>query len=150
MKFNDATQKILEELFKQDNLRMHISKIEKLGPKKEIDFALKFLEETDFIKLYREEGPGYELRPLGMVYLDKQKDDTIQQRFNGIIAITAALVALTTIYSFFVSFGLSSDQIGPINVIFIVLVLLCFASIIPFVIDYWKTETFGEFAKKIS
>jgi hypothetical protein len=143
MKIEDAAIKILENINKKGDEfseKRELLKI-RIG-KNKIDEVLNYLSHKGLI-VYSDSNTKMRISPAtGRDFIASYKSERMQRKYNGILAITGAIIALTAIYEFFMSFD-SLRNNGIIKVVFIVLIFACFASIVPFVLDYWKREVFG-------
>jgi hypothetical protein len=143
MKLEQATIKILERISRNGD--EFVKKEELVGiriGRNKIEEVLNYLSHKNLI-IYRNDAKEIRINPaLGRDFINDYKKNSAQKKFNGIIAITGSIVALTAIYEFFMSFE-SLQNNGIIKATFIILIFLCFASIVPFVIDYWKNEVLG-------
>jgi len=143
MEIEDAGVKILNELNKNGDEFTKKGELEKIKiGKNKFGEVLNYLSHKRLV-IVDEHNTKWRISPAeGKDFLRAYKSETAQQKFNGILAITGAILALTAIYNFFMTFD-SLKGNGAINVIFIILIFICFASIVPFVLDYWKKEVFG-------
>lgn len=143
MKIEDAGVKILNELNKNGDEFTKRSELEKIRiGKNKFGEVINYLSHKRLV-IVNENNTKWRISPAeGRDFLRSYKAETAQQKFNGILAITGAIIGLTAIYNFFMTFDTLKGN-GAINVIFIILIFLCFISIVPFVLDYWKKEVFG-------
>ena len=143
MKLEYAAVIILEKIAKKGDefTKKEDLKRVKIG-KNKLEDILNYLSHKNLIH-YRNAATEIKMNPSqGRDFISSYKKETSQKKFNGIIAITGAIIALTAIYEFFMSFN-SLQENGIIKTIFIVLIFLCFASIVPFIVNYWKNEVLG-------
>lgn len=142
MSSSDLLITILDKMYQKNSLKLNMDEIYKLGKKEKVDLNIQFLSEKAFIRHDTDNGQGYKISPMGISYLDKLLSEKTQYKFNGVVAVTGTVLALTSIYEFLMTFdSLKTNSI--IKTIFIGLIFLCFASIIPFLINYWKSEVLG-------
>lgn len=143
MKFEQASIKILEELDKKGDQFTKKEDLEKIKiGKNKFGEVLNYLSHKGTV-IGDDHGAKWRISPAqGRDYLSTYKSQRAQEKFNGILAITGAILALTAIYDFLMSFD-SLENNKVIKSVFIILIFLCFASIIPFIINYWKKEVLG-------
>lgn len=146
MKMEKSVIKILEELDKKGDEFTDKEELQKINIGKN-----KFGEVFNYLSHKRlvigdNHGAKWRISPAeGRDYLLAFKKEKTQHEFNKMVAFTGSIIALIGIYSFIkdnFSFENYTFNFLVIKIIFFLLLIICIAPLVKFIISSWKEEMF--------